>query len=435
MDGIGRTCLGCQAELGPNARFCPRCGQAAVSAVPAPGGPLPAGHPPDSTEPLYPVPGGPGPGPGKPLPGGPGAGQEPGEGPGSTFATPPAPVPPTPAPPAPGWGTAVTQTAFPARPYQAPLPPATRPQALPGPQRALPGPPGPHQAPAYPPPVSERPVYEQRPPGPQGFDPFRSSPPVAPSYGGPPPMGPPQVPPRQPPRRHDGRRSGSFPALWIALLVLLVGGGAAAVLIAHPFGHRALRQTASSGARPSGTAASTGPGGAASASPTVSGGQSTPSAASPSAPAVTEQQAATSVAAMLSQSVSDRAAIGSAAADVGDCGPNLNSDPKVFDDAANSRQSLLARLSTMPGRAALPPALISDLTQAWQASVAAYQAYAQWANDEITQGCRVNDTSDPGHKATVTPNANATKYKAAFVSGWNPIAAQYGLTQYQQDQL
>jgi hypothetical protein len=434
MDGIGRTCLGCQAELGPNARFCPRCGQAAVNAVPAPGGPLPGGHPPDSTEPLYPVPVNPvpgGPGPGKPWPGGPGAGQEPGKGPGSTFAAPPAPAPPTPTPPAPGWGTAATQTAFPARPYQAPLPPATRPQALPGPQRALPGSPGPHQAPAYPPPVSERPVYEQRPPGPQGFDPFRSSPPAAPSHGGPPPQGP----PRQPPRRHDGRRSGSFPALWIALLVLLVGGGAAGVLIAHPFGHRALRQTASSGTRPGGPAASTGSGGAAAASPAVSGGVSTSPAASSSAPAVTEQQAAASVAAMLSQSVSDRAAIGSAAADVGDCGPNLSSDPKVFDDAANSRQSLLARLSTMPGRAALPSALIGDLTQAWQASVAADQAYARWANDEITQGCRANDTSDAGYRATVTPNANATKYKAAFVSGWNPIAAQYGLTQYQQDQL
>jgi hypothetical protein len=219
--------------------------------------------------------------------------------------------------------------------------------------------------------------------------------------------------------------------------VLLVGGGVAGVLIAHPFGHRALRETAGSGTRsaaPGGPAASTGSTGASPASSAVSGGESTP-AASSSAPAVTEQQAATSVAGMLSQSVSDRAAIGSAAADVGACGPNLNSDPKVFDDAANSRQSLLARLSTMPGRAALPSALINDLTQAWQASVAADQAYAQWANDEITQGCVANDTSDSGYQATVTPNANATKYKAAFVAGWNPVAARYGLTQYRQDQL
>ena len=219
-------------------------------------------------------------------------------------------------------------------------------------------------------------------------------------------------------------------ALWILLLVLLVGGGVAGVLIAHPFGHSALRATASSGTRsagPGGSAASTGPGGASSTSPGVSGSEGTSPAASSSTPTVTEQQAATSVAAMLSQSVSDRAAISSAATDVGDCGPSLNSDPKVFDDAASSRQSLLAGLNTMPGRATLPPALISDLTQAWQASVAADKAYAQWANDEITRGCVANDTSDSGYQATVTPNANATKFKAAFSADWNPVAAQYGL--------
>ena len=150
---------------------------------------------------------------------------------------------------------------------------------------------------------------------------------------------------------------------------------------------------------------------------------------------MTEQQAATSLDTMLSQSVSDRAAIISAANDVSDCGPNLNSDPKVFDDAASSRQSLLARFTAMPGRAALPAALVSDLTQAWQASIAADQAYAKWANDEVTQGCVANDTSDPGYQATITPNANATKYKTAFVAQWNPVAARYGLTPYQQDQL
>jgi hypothetical protein len=150
---------------------------------------------------------------------------------------------------------------------------------------------------------------------------------------------------------------------------------------------------------------------------------------------VTEQQAATSVGSLLAQSVSDRAAIISAANGVSDCGPSLNSAPKVFDDAAGSRESLLARFTAMPGRAALPAALVSDLTQAWQASIAADQAYAKWANDEITQGCVANDTSDPGYQATITPNANATKYKTAFVAQWNPVAARYGLTPYQQDQL
>jgi hypothetical protein len=220
--------------------------------------------------------------------------------------------------------------------------------------------------------------------------------------------------------------------------VLLVGGGVAGLLIAHPFSHPALRETAGAGTTPAapggssaGPASDGAPGGTAPASPATS---ASPASATTS-PAVTEQQAATSVAALLAQSVSDRAAIISAANDVSDCGPNLNSDPKVFDNAASSRQSLLARFTAMPGRAALPAALVSDLTQAWQASIAADQAYAKWANDEITQGCVANDTSDPGYQETITPNANATKYKTAFAAEWNPVAARYGLTPYQQDQL
>jgi hypothetical protein len=250
-----------------------------------------------------------------------------------------------------------------------------------------------------------------------------------------PPPYPPPGPPRQPPRRHDGRRSGSSLPLLLALLVLLAGGGVAGVLIARPFSHPAIKETASTGTtptahggQPSHSSASGG------ASPTAPASTASP-ATSTAAPAVTERQAATNVAAMLSQSVSDRAEIISAASDVGNCGPDLSSDAKVFDDAASSRKSLLTSLTTMPGRTALPATLLSDLTQAWQASIAADQAYAQWANDENTQGCVANDTSDPGYQATVTPNANATKYKTAFVGQWNPVAAQYGLTQYQQDQL
>jgi hypothetical protein len=210
------------------------------------------------------------------------------------------------------------------------------------------------------------------------------------------------------------------------LLVILVGGGtAAALLITHPFSHPALRETASTKAT-----ATTAP----SAGPATASGAASPSA-SPTASAVTRQQAATNVATMLSQSVSDRAAIIGAASDVASCGPALASDAKVFQDAAASRQSLLASLTTLPGRPALPPALISDLSQAWQASIAADRAYAQWAGDEVSKGCVPNDTNDPGYQATIAPNLNATKYKTAFAAQWNPLAAQYGLKQYQQGQL
>jgi len=393
MDGIGRTCLGCQAELSPNARFCPKCGQ-------------PAGN----TAPGF-------------APSGPGSDEAP----------------------------TMTQPAFPVRPYQAPPAPAAPPRAVPGPQapqspRAA-GPPQPHPAPTYPPPsypapAYDRPGYEQRPRNPQGFEPFQPYQPQGrPSMGQPPmgpiPMGPagppPGGPPRQPPRRHDGRRSGSSLPLLIVLLVLLIGGGVAGVLIAHPFSHPAIKETAGTGTEPA-TSGGQPSGSTGSASPTAPATTASP-ATSTAAPAVTERQAATNVATMLSQSVSDRAAIISAASDVGGCGPNLGSDAKVFDDAASSRKALLTSLTTMPGRTALPAALLSDLTQAWQASIAADQAYARWANDEDTQGCVANDTGDPGYQATITPDTNATTYKTAFVGQWNPVAAKYGLTQYKQNQL
>jgi hypothetical protein len=420
MDAMSRTCLNCQAELGPSIRFCPQCGQQAgtdapgtSAAGPAPGA-QPAGTQPPGTQPAgVPQPGGPPPGTqpaGVPQPGGPGA---------TVAARPPAALPPAQPP----------RAALPSPPGEAP----TR-ADWPGPVVPPPGYPPPPQPFAAPAP------YPGEAYGPTSAYPGESYGPTAPAQAagivpgfdayqpGVLPAGPPFGPPRQPPRRHDGNRSSRSRALWLLLPLVLIGAGVA-VLLARPFNHPAVANTASTGsqpASPAGTGAAAG-----SASPAAS----TPGAASPTAPAVTEQQAATSVATMLGQSVSDRTAISSAANDVGSCGPSLSSDAQVFGNAANSRKALLASLSSMPGRAALPPALLSDLTQAWQASIAADQAYATWATDEVSQGCVPNDTSDPGHQETTVPNQNATKYKTAFASQWNPIAAQYGLTQYQQGQL
>ena len=138
---------------------------------------------------------------------------------------------------------------------------------------------------------------------------------------------------------------------------------------------------------------------------------------------------------MLASSVDDRTAINNAYNDVNSCGPNLDSDAAVFTRAVSSRRAMLASLASMPGRSALPPALLSDLANAWQASIAADQGFATWANDEATQGCVPDDTNDPGYQATITPDNEATQDKTAFAAQWNPIAASYGLTTYQQGQL
>jgi hypothetical protein len=219
--------------------------------------------------------------------------------------------------------------------------------------------------------------------------------------------------------------------------ILVLGGAAAAVLLTmHPFGHS---EPVSNGASTSGSPAhrtSVGAATATSASGSPVSAQSAFSSSSPSTAAqVTEQQAARNLNGILSRSVSDRAAITQAVSDVESCGPSLNQDPQVFQSAASSRRTLLTELANMSGAAALPAPMLQDLTSAWQASIVADKDFAQWANDEITHGCVQNDTSDPGSVAANGPDTQATTDKQAFVSIWNPIATQYGLTTYKWDQL
>ena len=228
------------------------------------------------------------------------------------------------------------------------------------------------------------------------------------------------------------------------LSVAVVAAVVAFVFLVHPFSHhQTINDAANSTATTTPASAASANSSAASASATVAASQSASAAASASASvsasvsstAVTERQAASTVAGMLASSVADRAAIDNAYNDVDSCGPNLGSDAAVFTRAANSRHAMLASLAAMPGRSALPPALLSDLASAWQASTAADQGFATWANDEVTQGCVRDDTNDPGYQATITPDNKATQYKTAFVAQWNPIATTYGLTTYQQGQL
>ncbi|MDQ2816424.1 MAG: hypothetical protein M3Z75_32440, partial [Actinomycetota bacterium] len=145
--------------------------------------------------------------------------------------------------------------------------------------------------------------------------------------------------------------------------------------------------------------------------------------------------AAASIAKLLALSAADRRTIDAAAADVARCRPSLAADQNAFTDVASSRKALLAALAVLPGRGELPAPMLSDLTEAWQASVSADQPYAQWTADELAQGCVAGDAGDRGYQAAVAADGTATAHKAAFTAAWNPLAARYGLTQYQPGQL
>jgi hypothetical protein len=124
-----------------------------------------------------------------------------------------------------------------------------------------------------------------------------------------------------------------------------------------------------------------------------------------------------------------------AASDVSRCGPRLSQDLRIFRDAAASRQRLLAQLRSLPGRSALPAPLLQSLTGAWRASAAADQDYARWTRDESSRRCSRNFQADPGYRAAIGPDGQATADKKTFASRWNAIAAHYGLRSFQWDQL
>jgi hypothetical protein len=157
----------------------------------------------------------------------------------------------------------------------------------------------------------------------------------------------------------------------------------------------------------------------------------TPSAASQES----RRQAAVQLSGLLAQSVTDRTAVTDAAADVRGCGPSMRQDARTFTRAASSRQRLLSRLGSLPGRSLLPAAMLSALTSAWKASAQVDTDLAHWAAGKIARRCHNNRRSDAWLRATSDPEHQATAGKHAFASLWNPVARQYGLTAYRPDQL
>jgi hypothetical protein len=166
---------------------------------------------------------------------------------------------------------------------------------------------------------------------------------------------------------------------------------------------------------------------------TAAGGATgtTPSSSSQDA----RRLAAVRLSGLVAQSVTDRTAVIDAAADVRGCGSSLGQDAQTFARAGSSRQLLLSRLGSLPGRSLLPAAMLRDLTGAWQASAQVDTDLARWAQDNIAHGCHGHSRSDARLRASVVPEAQAGADKQAFASLWNPVARQYGLTTYQPGQF
>ncbi len=256
------------------------------------------------------------------------------------------------------------------------------------------------------------------------------------------PQGPAATNPQVP--AGGGQRPSRLPliAVTIAAAALLGAGAGGYVLIAHPFssstgptapGTNAANVSQPTPGNPSATGPATGaqPSSTAPTTPPTTP-PATPPSSQPPSHNTSEQQAATALAGLLQQSSSDRSAINDAYNDAYSCGGNLSGDQQTFQQAASNRQYLLNQLASLPNGQALPTQMLSDLTSAWQASLSVDNDYAQWAGDENSSGCTLQD---PGYAAAETPNEQATTDKNAFVNLWNPIAGRYSLSQYSGDKI
>jgi hypothetical protein len=165
---------------------------------------------------------------------------------------------------------------------------------------------------------------------------------------------------------------------------------------------------------------------------TTAGGKPT-ATSSTGTTALTQQQAATSLAGLLSQSGTDHSDVNAAVTNVEGC-KGLTADAKTFSKAATNRRTLLSKLAQLPGRSALPAAMISNLMNGWQASATVDADLANWATSEAGH-CKKNDFKNPAYAASLPFDSQATNGKTAFVGQWNGLARKYGLSVYQPSQI
>jgi hypothetical protein len=212
-------------------------------------------------------------------------------------------------------------------------------------------------------------------------------------------------------------RGPLIPAIATAALIVVV----AAIIVAT---------RSSGGGNPSAdsTAGSTaGAGATSSSSPAAS---SSPATQTDTA----QRQGATQLAGLLGQNGSDRGDVDNAFYAAETC-KTLPNDEQVFTRAAAKRDSLIAKIGTLTDVSALNPAMIQDLTGAWQASAQADTDYARWAQS-MEGHCNPGKTAgNANYRAADGPDSTATSEKKAFTRLWNPVAGKYGLTKYSYTQL
>ncbi|MDQ6617131.1 MAG: serine/threonine protein kinase [Actinomycetota bacterium] len=230
--------------------------------------------------------------------------------------------------------------------------------------------------------------------------------PFPPGWGPPPP---PQAPPGQKPKSS---------AILIAALIaaVVVVAGVAVAIVATRGGGGSVATSVP----PTGVATGT----------TVAPTTTPPTSAGVSA----ARAAATQLAGLLQQSNGARNLVVTATQSVGACQADPRNGIAQVQTAISERDAVIHNLGAVP-LVALPNGsqMIAALNTGLQASIEADRHYIDWMTDMLNTGsCPITDGA---LQSASTASQQATAAKQTFVSLWNPIAVQNGLTQYAEKDL
>jgi hypothetical protein len=138
------------------------------------------------------------------------------------------------------------------------------------------------------------------------------------------------------------------------------------------------------------------------------------------------------LAAVVGQSSAARRITVNATGGVGNCTVGTGAGIAMMNQSIRTRKAALSEVSSLPG-AAVPggPALISDLVQAMNYSISADHRFIAWMRHAGSAGtCPAPQNGDPAWDAGMRLSGLAMTEKNRFVTGWNPLAARFGLRTY-----
>ena len=146
--------------------------------------------------------------------------------------------------------------------------------------------------------------------------------------------------------------------------------------------------------------------------------------------------AASAIDSVLRQSGNARRTVVAATQSVSNCTAGPASALSAMQGAISSRESALQRLSSIaPTDLPDGATLVSDVNSALKASDQADQDFVRWMHDIEGSSCPYVSSSDSNYQGATSASAQADGAKQALLSLWNPVAAQFGLTQYTAGQI